>query len=188
MEESSLTKTANFIKAEKYLIIFAILAIFFFILFLASRFPAKTGSAYKDRIYPGKTTKNQVQSKLGTPEKTGGVNGAESYLYQTTNQFRKDQVEFSGDLVSVVKEQVIANEKGKLADYFKKYGKEESILYGPHLTFAPGSFWGKSGLIVFANQNDGTIIEIWYFEPQTLEEFLAKNPNISKDPQHEEER
>lgn len=187
MEETSLTKTANFIKTEKYLIIFFCLALFFFIIFLTNRLSNKTGPVYKNSIRPGDTTKNEVKSKLGEPEKTESSGEAETYTYPSINKFRKDQIMFSQDVVSIVKEQVIGSEKGKLADYLKQYGQEDSIVYGPLGSVAPGHFWGKNGVLLFANTGDGTIFEIWYFKPQTLEEFLTDNSSVSKIFEHVEE-
>ena len=122
-------------------------------------------------------------SSLGNPKEIKTEGGKETYLYSSTNQYRSHEVQFSQDTTSLVKEQIIGSEKGKLPDFIEKYGQPQAIIYGSHGTIAPGHFWGDKGLMLFANVNDGRLIEIWYFPPQSLANFLKTYPNFdTKEP------
>lgn len=183
MEKLTLTKVASFFKSEWILLFLGVISISIFILAIVSFSQTKTpknppGIPWQNQIYAGTTTKEQLKSILGPPIKIEGEGGQISYFYPSTNNLRPHKVEFLENTVGVIKEQVIGNEKGDLADYLQKLGQPEAVLFGPHGTFAPGHFWSSKGILVFANKFDSTIIEIWYFAPTNLDEFLSNNPQL----------
>lgn len=184
MKNLSLTQTVQFIKSQWLLIVLAAGSIILVSLSLISSFRTKAPEApqsasWQQNIYAGQTTKAEVESKLGPPIKTEEKDGKTIYSYQSINQYRPHQIELLGEKVVTIKEQVIKDEKGKLNDYIQKYGPPEAEIFGTHGTTSPGHFWGKIGLLVYAGNFDGTIIEIWYFQPTTLEKFLLDNPNFT---------
>lgn len=183
MAELSLTRVANYLKSEWFLVTLGGLSILLITLAILSFSKNKInnippGTPWQNNIYAGQTTKKELESKLGKPIKTAEEDKT-IYFYPSTDQYRPNRVEFSEDIVNVIKEQVIGDGKGGLNDYIQKYNQPETELFGPHGTFAPGHFWGKKGILVFANKFDGTIVEIWYFAPTTLNDFLQKNPSLS---------
>lgn len=185
MEETSLTRYSRFVKNEWVLIlcIFAGLLIVLALIFSVGikKNPVKQiGVPYKESVYPGKSNEDKVRSVLGQPVKTEASGSSNIFYYPTTNKYRQDKIDFENKTVTLIKEQVIGKEKGKLVDYLQKYGNQESIFYGPHGAIAPGYFWGTKGVMVFANPKDGTIIEIWYFVPQTEDVFLQENNDVKK--------
>lgn len=183
MAKLTLTQTARFLKSEWLLLILGTVSIALFIVAILSfsrnrQEPPLQGAPWQGDIYAGRTTLQGLESKLGPPPQTSEKDGELVYLYSSTSEYRPHQVEFSGNTISIIKEQVIAAEKGKLTDYLQEYGQPEAEIFGPHGSFAPGHFWGKDGLLVFAGQFDGTIVEIWYFAPTTLQNFLSENPEL----------
>lgn len=183
----SLNKVSRTIKAEW---LFIILGVFSIIAFTAATIaffgknkatvtPPGTGW---NNIIAGTTTKKELENKLGPPINVAQKDSNIIYNYPSTNQFRPHEIDLTPNTVSLIKEQVIGPEKGKLADYILKYGQPEAVLIGEHGYAATGHFWGKDGLLVFANDYDGTIVEIWYFEPSQLASFLAKYPELSTEP------
>lgn len=190
MAHLNLTQVANFLRSEWFLLFLGTLSITLIILATISfsktkNVEAPPGTPWQNNIYAGKTIKEELQSKLGAPLKIEEKEGRILYFYSSTNQYRPHQVELSNDTVSLIKEQVIENEKGRLDDYIQKYGQPEAEVFGPHGIFAPGHFWGKAGLLVFANNFDGAIVEIWYFAPTTLNNFLQEHPTLSlEEPQN----
>ena len=182
----TLNQVTIFLKTHWRLIIFvpiivSVLIFLIFIRFLRGQTPQEEPRGLSwNGIYAG-TTKEELESKLGQPLKIEGQDGDTLYSYPSTNQYRPHQVELSQNTISIIKEQIIGNEKGTLQNYIDSYGQPGSKVYGQHGTFAPGNLWGQQGIIVFANDLEGTIVEIWYFQPTTLEEFLIQNPQIEKD-------
>lgn len=188
---ATLTQVARLIKSELVLVSIIVLAIVIFALaifgFISQDKTPKTppGTAWQDKIYPGNTNVQQLESTLGQPQATREENGQIKYFYSSGNEFLPHEVSLSNNTVSIIKEQVIGTEKGNLDDYRQKFAPEENKIFGEHGTAAPGYFWGQRGILVFANQFDGTIMEIWYFEPTTISRFLSSYPELSlQEPRH----
>lgn len=184
MGQLTLTTVAKLLKSEWILIFLGTisLAIFSITIFSFTRpkiEKAPQGAPWQNQIYAGTTTKEELKSLLGSPIKVDDRNGQISYFYSSANQYRPHEVNVLGNTVNLIKEQVIEEEKGRLADYTQKYDQPERKLYGKHGAFAPGHFWSKAGLLIFANEFDGKIIEIWYFSPTTLENFLQQYPELT---------
>ena len=189
MPKVTLHQIATFVKAEAPLIILGFLAIsaVAVALFLhdpnQSSPPTPPGTPWQNAVYAGATSRQELEAKLGQPQKVEQYDNRLVYQYPSQNQFLPHTVEITQDTVTIIKEQVIGNEKGVLSDYQAKYGPAETKLFGSHGTIAPGHFWGAAGLLIFANQFDGTIVEIWYFQPTTLEIFQSQNPQLkTKEP------
>lgn len=185
MSSLTLGQVAKFVKSELTLIILAILSISLFALAIYSyvRKPEqpqlpKTQQTPWQNIFAGTTTKSELLSILGPPIKSETKDDAEIYYYPTENQFRPNTIEFEEDKVSRVKEQILATQNANLSQFIATNGQPEAILYGHYGTIAPGHFWGQLGLLVFAGQNEGIVLEIWYFSPTNLEEFLLTNSNL----------
>lgn len=187
MNKFTLTQIAKLVKSELILLVLGGLSLIVFTLAIFSfakskNPPAITSSQtpWQNNIYAGKTTKEELKSALGSPIDVKKEQGKETYLYPSTNENRLHEIEIAESTVDIIKEQIIGEEKGKLKDYIQNYGQYEAEFFGKHGTFAPGFFWGKNGILVFANKNDGIIIEIWYFTPTSIIDFLQKNPEIKK--------
>ena len=186
MERLTLTQVARLIKSEWVLLLLGIISLSIFALAIFSFTKVKPqetpqGIVWQKNIVAGKSTTEDIKATLGTPTKTQEEQGGISYFYATSNQYRLNEIEFRENTVSIIKEQVIGNEKGVLNNYLQKYDQPETKLFGQHGTFAPGHFWGQKGLLVFAGSNDGTIVEIWYFTPITIANFLKNNPSLTQE-------
>lgn len=190
MEKLTLTQIARTVKSEATLIILAIISISLFalsIFAITQRESKKSQIAleqvpWQDQILAGKSTTQELESKLGKPTKTQAQEEWTLFFYPSDNQNRLNEIEIYQDIVQLIKEQVIANEKGSLDDFLAKLGQPEKILYGKHGIAAPAYFWGEKGIAVFGNPNSGLIVEIWYFKPTTLTAFLQKHPDFYLNP------
>ncbi len=107
MEESSLTKAARSIKSDLaiFLLIFLSVSIGSYLVYKITKKPEPPPQnlAYKNNVVPGKTTRSQVESILGDPEKKEANNKTQNYTYPTENKYRQDSVEFTNDIVTLVK-------------------------------------------------------------------------------------
>lgn len=185
MSKVTLTQVAQIIKSELFLIIFGLISISLLIIAIntasknkPAQLPQPQQAAWQGEIYPGLTSKEDLISKLGPPIKTQGKDGKTLYFYPSADQYRPHEVEISQETTTLIKEQIITDEKGQLSSYLEKYGSPQAELFGQHGTFALGYFWGAKGILVFANKFDGTIVEIWYFAPTDLNKFLSENPQL----------
>ena len=184
MPKYTLTNIAKTVRSEWFLIASILIAIGVVVLSVIglniSKKPTerKETITWKNNIIAGETTKDELVKSLGQPTKIEDADNQASYFYDSTNRYRPHEVGLSEAKVNLIKEQVVGDEKGKLSDYLKKYGEPQATVYGRHGDFAPGHFWQDVGLLVFANTNDGTIVEIWYFEHQDLQNFLNHYPEL----------
>lgn len=189
MPQLTLTRISNFVRKEYVLIILTSLALIIFSLYIFNRFrqnESPTGIMWLSKIAPGETTSEQLKKALGEPIEATTEGSITTYSYPTTNEKRPTKVGVQENVVDLIQESVIAKEKGLLSDYIAKYGNPEAVLYGKYDFASPANFWGSKGLVVYGNPVSGLIIEIWYFPPMSLKEFLGKYPEFKLEPKHED--
>lgn len=186
----TLTSISRNIKSEIFLIFLGIVTISLISITIYSLFktPIKTSGDTPPQniawngITPGLSTREDVLSKLGTPIETNITDNAEVLKYSSSSIYIPHQIHISNGITKLIQEQNFENIEGKLFDIINTYGQPEAIVYGKHGKIALGHFWGTKGLLVFANNIDGNVLESWYFPPQTLEVFLQSNPAIKLSP------
>lgn len=121
-------------------------------------------------VVPGQTNKDQLVKLLGTPDPAYSNPTNNTYAYPR-EQGPPNLVFLDGDKVGLIKEMVTS---GNLSQYIQKYGKPEGEYWGENQESGFKIYiFSKSGLAVMAHQKEGLVVEIWYFQPTTLENFLA---------------
>ncbi len=182
MATLTLNQISTFVRKEWLLLTLGTLSVFIFIIsYVSHQSPAPktvSSSTSWQGVSPGITTKSQLETILGKPIKSETKDNKVIYYYQSSNQYRPNTIDLANDKVTLIKEQIIGPNRPNLQDYITKYGQSEGLLYGQYGAIAPGSFWGPQGLLVFAGQNDGSILEIWYFPPISLNQFLNLYPTL----------
>lgn len=134
---------------------------------------------YKNKVYPGKTTKADLEKIMGKPQQENVSENVTIYQYSSENQYRPNFVEIKNDTVSTVKEQVVNSQAVNLAEFINQFGQPESKIFTEKYgILAPGHIWLKPGIIVFGNEVKGEVVEVWYFEPQTLDQLLSTHPEL----------
>ncbi len=125
-------------------------------------------------ISPQLTTKKDLEKKLGQPLSTGQEEGFLIYYYpsQTPGWPTKVYLSFQENKVELVKEYFPGPVK-TYNQFMEKLGTPDQELYGPHegagfLVFV----FNQKGVALIANPDSGLVLEIWYFTPITLGEFL----------------
>lgn len=189
MQEFTLTKVSGFIKKEYPLLLLGTISIIIAGLYAFNLTKPKityNGVMWMGKIAPGHTTFEELKKTIGQPLDAVTENSKIIYSYPTTNEKRPTKIEAEVGVVQQIQEPVIANEKGTLFEYISKFGEPEKVIYGEHGFAAPANFWGSKGIIVFGNPLSGLIVEIWYFPPTSLDDFLAKHPEFTIEPNRED--
>lgn len=127
------------------------------------------------QITPGKSTRGEVISKLGQPNKEVKSSTNEILFYNSTSKTRDSQITISQDVVIIVKEMLTYSDPKKTSDIEKAYGLSNYSLFGPD--YAGGNklyIYPAIGIAYLGDPKFDTIDEIWYFEPTSIEIFKQK--------------
>lgn len=193
-----MNKIINFIKNKK--IAFIGLISIFSIVFIFIKVNSSTPNDMKDviptsipsnkvasfnEIVPGKTNTERINELLGYPIESTKSGDLDISGYKTQNQYRNHKVYSQEGLAELIIEEIIDSSKN--ADDIRKiYGIAPEILYEktPLSTF--NLYIYPSNGIAYLGHKDGTITEIWYFVPATIEDFITKwGSDYSKEPSKE---
>ncbi|HSX58447.1 MAG TPA: hypothetical protein VLE47_04230 [Candidatus Saccharimonadales bacterium] len=180
MKQLSLSEVSSFLKQKEVIgvatliIVIAALSIFEIVSLQTKAL------GWQDQIFPGKTTKKQLEKIVGKPVREQTKEGLEIWSYSSGNRFRLVQVTMRKDKVILVVEPVLDDKK--LISFRDKLGKEEAVIYGKYGTIIPAYFWGSKGVLLFASPENGEISEIWYFPRSNLNGFLQDNPGFKIQP------
>lgn len=135
--------------------------------------PTSNVASYKSLI-PGESTENDVNNLLGYPVKVDQTDSVKIAEYKSTNPYRNHIVEFENKQISLIKE-VVNKEDNKNADSIKsKYGLAPYILYNQYPTSTFNLYVYPKNGIAYLGHEDGTLLEIWYFKPIEIDEFINK--------------
>lgn len=175
-------KIFEFVK-EYWMLIMIGVAIVLYIVSLFVKGPPGTGvsptptpnnkvATYKN-IVPGTSTEKDVTSVWGRPVTSETSNGQTVSDYRSTNQYRFHQVIYTNGTAKLLKEIVNSNDNIN-SDYITgTYGTTKYKLYEkyPHSSF--NLYVYPTNGIAYLGHVDGTVKEIWYFEPTTFDNFVS---------------
>ena len=173
----------NYLKNHKFLVFVLFVVIFTIALgvLFTSTFNSDTKpsevkkpqnqASYKS-ISPGISTKEEVIDMLGEPKKEEENNSKTRLEYISETLARNHEVITENETVVFIKEIITINENRSTKEITDKYGNTEYILYGQHSAVDIYLYiYPEAGIAYEGDPADGTIIEIWYFEPTTFENF-----------------
>lgn len=135
--------------------------------------PAPQRATFRD-ITPGISNEADLSKMLGTPLKSTTNNGITTDEYKSTSPVRNSIGIIENGKVSLIR-QIVGSSENITADSITNiYGKAPEILYNK----APNSVFRlyvyPSNGIAYLGHSDGTLLEIWYFVPTTIEDFISK--------------
>ncbi len=178
-------KTTEFIKSKKILLltIISLTSLIFVIVKISNNKNIKiqeipiyspvSGITNFDSIVPGKTSIERINELLGNPLNSTISGDLKISSYKSTNKYRNHKVYSKDGLAELVVEEVI--NKSKIAkDIQKEYGVAPEILYSESPTSAFKLYVYPDKGIAYLGHQDGTILEIWYFVPTTIDDFISK--------------
>lgn len=173
-------KIINFIKNYWILIMIVLAGLLYIVnLFIKGSSPTSTPTptpvaqraSYKD-IFPGISSEADLRNALGTPLKTTTNESGIIDEYKSTSELRRHIATIKSGKVVFFKEIVSANDKTTATDITNIYGVAPNILYNksPNSTF--NLYVYPSNGIAYIGHSDGALLEIWYFEPTTIDNFI----------------
>jgi len=176
---NNMNKIIVFIKNNKYIAIIALTMLVVFIIIkgkgVETQFeptPVLTTATYKNLI-PGRSSKEEVLTSLGTAINAKIDGGKENYEYKSSNPNFNTEVVIINDKLSYIKIVYTIKDNIKHEDFISQYGEPEKILYGPDYPsgYVMNSYPSR-GVSFLYHQNSRKVREVWYFIPTALEMFI----------------
>lgn len=172
-------KITEFIK-KYWILILVVLALILFVVNSLIKKPTLTPTAtplpkqatFKS-ILPGVSTESDLNKILGSPLRTTVSNNQKTDEYKSTSELRHHSAVIEGGKVLFIDEIVSAQDTAKASSITDVYGQSPDILYSkfPNATF--NLYVYPSNGIAYLGADDGTLLEVWYFEPTTIESFQS---------------
>lgn len=123
-------------------------------------------------ITPGISTVDQVNSSLGKPIDTKSENNSIVSDYKSKSVNRFHQITSTNGTVTLIKEAVTFDQNIKSEYITNEYGDSIYILYPKsNYQYFDLHVYPSNG-IAYLGHPDGTVSEIWYFQPTTIDNFL----------------
>lgn len=131
----------------------------------------QTSIASWNGLIPGTSSEKTVIDKLGPPEKQAG-----SLLYfKSKSPARKHEVIINNSTADFFKEIVAVSEKRTSEEITSVYGSTQQVLYGPDAVNGYYLFvYPDHGIAYLGNPITKSMLEVWYFSPLTLDQFITK--------------
>lgn len=130
-----------------------------------------TGPSWKG-IVPGETKEGGLASALGEPESIS-QDGQQTTLSFESESGPPDRIVSENNTVGIVKTHYF--EGRGLDSFLEEYGKPDGEFWGEYKTVGFKTYvFLKKGVALVANPNGGAVVQIWYFKPTTMAEFLSK--------------
>jgi hypothetical protein len=143
--------------------------------FILKRAPISSPTASSWRgVRPGETTESELKTKLGDPKNEYQLEEEKIFEYSSDYKFYPNQIHTEKGKVALIKEQITYERDLNLKSFIKDYGDPSLIMYEKDLGNSyPLNIFLDKGVLVAAHISDGSVIEIWYFQPVTKEEFMT---------------
>lgn len=135
--------------------------------------PSTEAPAYKN-LQPGKSSGSDIINSLGQPVESSTSGATTTFEYPSSNPNFNDQYKIKEDSLELIKQIVSSKDDIKISDINNAYGDYENVLYksSSHSGFNLYIYPSK-GVAYYGHQGSGIVLEIWYFQPTTFDEFKA---------------
>lgn len=134
-------------------------------------------------ITPGYSTIDQVVAQLGEPiDQENTVDGKRNYFKSDYPTLPNQVVSNSEGIVKFIKRYVSYDTEHTINQYVNKYGSADLELIDQETGDSFNAYvFLDQGIVVIAHIFDGTVNQIWYFEPTSKESFLSSWGNNLND-------
>jgi hypothetical protein len=125
-------------------------------------------------ITPGIATQNDVNKILGMPLKTTQQQGQTINEYKSSVNLLPHTAYFTNNTLTVFKEIVSSVDKKDSSSITNIYGVAPNVLYSKSPNSSFNLYVYPSNGLAYIGHVDGTLLETWYFQPTTIENFMSK--------------
>lgn len=136
--------------------------------------PVSTNTANYRSIFPGTSKLDEVNNLLGFPLSESKEDEKLISEYQSNNLYRNHVVIFESNIVALVKEKIISSDEKTESSITSEYGIAPYVLYSQDPSAVFNLYVYSDNGIAYKGANDGTLLEVWYFKPTTIDEFISK--------------
>lgn len=140
---------------------------------VATPTPVSKIASYKN-ITPGVSSKTDLDRVLGSPLRTITTGGSTELEYKSTNVNRPHIAIEENGVIVLIREIVNSIDKKFVDDVTSAYGAPQYILYNQDPNNAFRLYVYPANGIAYIAHPDGTLLEIWYFAPTTIDSFIQK--------------
>lgn len=133
--------------------------------------PISAGVADYKSIVPGKSTLEEVNKLLGLPIEQNEKNGKTIAEYESSSKYRNNVVTVQNGVATLIKEVVAATDNKKAESITSLYGIAPYQLYEQRPSSTFDLYVYPNNGIAYIGHEDGTLLEVWYFQPTTIESF-----------------
>ncbi|MEK7169014.1 MAG: hypothetical protein AAB778_03315 [Patescibacteria group bacterium] len=132
----------------------------------------KQTASYKNITAGEQFNENKINELIGYPVNSTISGEIKTNNYRSSNEYRNNELKIKKGKVNFIREVVNPDDNKKADDIRNIYGIADYVLYEKESnSFFNLYVYLKNG-IAYLGHEDGTILEIWYFEPTTLENFI----------------
>ncbi len=140
-----------------------------------------TSTSYKN-VVPGVSSLDQANKEFGDPVNKEVSGNMTVYDYKSSNENRFNQATVENGKVVFIKQVVNSEDNITTDNLTNKFGKATFILYPKTNTATFDLYVYPDKGLAYLGHIGGTVLEVWYFKPTTLEDFQktwASNYSVS---------
>ena len=124
-------------------------------------------------IVPGETTLDEVNNLLGYPVKKTGEGDKTTAEYNSSNKYRNNKITLQNEVATLIKEMVNTPDNKKAQDIINEFGIAPYKFYKQKPSSTFDLYVYQANGIAYLGHIDGTLLEIWYFKPTSIDDFKA---------------
>lgn len=169
----------NFVKKHSWVIILilVVLAIIGDNIITSRQKPSPTPTpiaqvATFKNITPGISTESDLNKIWGTPTRTT-INGPQTIDTYKGVGFKDQTAVIEGGKVKLIRQVIASTDTTKASTITDVYGPAPYILYSKFPNYVFRLFVYPSNGIAYLGATNGTLSEIWYFVPTTIDNFAS---------------
>ena len=175
--------TISFLKRYWLLILVVLAGVLFIInkmLGTETALPAMSPSPFSNKvadynsIQPGKSNVDEINNLLGFPVEQSAADGKITAEYSSSNEFRNNIITIQNGVATLIREVVNTSDNKRAQDIINEFGQAPYRLYKQKANEYFDLYVYPANGIAYLGHEDGTLLEIWYFESTTIENFVTK--------------
>ncbi len=147
-----------------------------------------TKTARFGSLVPGTSSQTDVNGVLGRPVSTKQQGTMTVSEFRSSNQYRFHEVIFQNGTAVLIKQIINSNDNLDSSFVTNQFGSAPFKLYENLSNSSFSLYIYPQNGIAYLGHTDGTLKEIWYFEPSSFEDFNSKwASDFSQKPPEEDE-